>query len=289
MTAAATARLRIGAWCVDPRASQISRDGETVRVEARTMRLLTCLAERAGETLSVDDLLDAVWPRVTVSPDSVYQAVAQLRRLLGDDPKAPRYIVTVPRLGYRMVAEVAPWADAAGRGERGPRPWVVAIGLAAPVLLAGGWWIYGRAVSDPPAPAAAAAAAAPASIAVMPFLDLTDAMDEEPFADGIAEELADQLSRAGLRVAAPRAAFAFKGKAASSAEVSRALAVDYVLDGSVRKSVARVRVAARLVRGRDSVVVWSQSYDRPAADLLWVQEDIAGEVAAALSGRSLPR
>jgi transcriptional activator of cad operon len=287
MTAAATARLRIGDWCVDPKAGQISRNGETVRVEARMMRLLTCLAERAGETLSVDDLLDAVWPRVTVSPDSVYQAVAQLRRLLGDDPKAPRYIVTVPRLGYRMVAEVAPWADAAGHAGRTARPRVVALGLAALLLLAGGWWIYGRAASDPAAPATTATATA--SIAVMPFLDLTDAMDEEPFADGIAEELADQLSRAGLRVAAPRATFAFKGKAASSAEVARALAVDYVLDGSVRKSGARVRVAARLVRGRDSVVVWSQSYDRPAADLLWVQEDIAGEVATALSGRALPR
>lgn len=284
MTVAPTARLRIGDWCVDPRAGQISRNGETVRVEARTMRLLTCLAERPGETLSVDDLLDAVWPRVTVSPDSVYQAVAQLRRLLGDDPKTPRYIVTVPRLGYRMVAEVAPWTGASGRG-RGRRHWVAAAGLATLVLLAGGWWIYSRASP----PASAPPAAARASIAVMPFLDLTDAMDEEPFADGIAEELADQLSRAGLRVASPRAAFAFKGKAVSSAEVSRALAVGYVLDGSVRKSGARVRVAARLVRGQDSFVVWSQSYDRPAADLLWVQEDIAGEVAAALSERPLPR
>ena len=75
------------------------------------MRLLLCLAEHAGEVVSIDDLLDQVWSDVTVAPDSVYQAVTSLRRLLGDDPKQPTYIETVPRLGYRMVATVSPWAD----------------------------------------------------------------------------------------------------------------------------------------------------------------------------------
>ena len=103
--------LRVGAWRVDPRLGQISREGEVVRVEARTMSLLLCLAERAGEVVSIDDLLDQVWSGVVVTPDSVYQAVASLRRLLGDDAKQPAYIATVPRLGYRMVAAVSPWVD----------------------------------------------------------------------------------------------------------------------------------------------------------------------------------
>jgi hypothetical protein len=75
------------------------------------MRLLVCLAEHAGEVVSIDDLLSQVWSEVVVTPDSVYQAVASLRRLLGDDPKQPTYIATVPRLGYRMVATVSPWVD----------------------------------------------------------------------------------------------------------------------------------------------------------------------------------
>src|ERR1700732_1774619 len=106
-----TTTLRIGAWSVHPASGQISRDGESARVEARTMRLLLCLAEHAGEVVSIDDLLNQVWSGVTVAPDSVYQAVTSLRRLLGDDPKQPAYIETVPRLGYRMVATVSPWAD----------------------------------------------------------------------------------------------------------------------------------------------------------------------------------
>src|SRR5580658_6977681 len=103
--------LRIGAWRVSPASGQISREGETVRVEARTMRLLLCLAEHAGQVVSIDDLLAQVWTGVIVTPDSVYQAITSLRRQLGDDPKQPTYIATVPRLGYRMVATVSPWAD----------------------------------------------------------------------------------------------------------------------------------------------------------------------------------
>jgi transcriptional activator of cad operon len=103
--------LLIGDWYVSPALGQISRNGHSARVEARTMRLLMCLADHAGEVVSIDDLLDQVWAGVIVTPDSVYQAVALLRRLLGDDPKQPAYIATVPRLGYRMVARVSPWVD----------------------------------------------------------------------------------------------------------------------------------------------------------------------------------
>src|SRR5262245_37538182 len=92
--------LRIGAWKIDPAAGELSRDGQTVRVEARTMRLLLYLAQHAGEVVSIDELLNQVWSGVIVTPDSVYQAVTSLRRLLGDDARQPSYIANVPRLGY---------------------------------------------------------------------------------------------------------------------------------------------------------------------------------------------
>src|SRR5271170_6744439 len=103
--------LRVGDWTVSPMSGQMTRGEESVRLEARTMRLLLCLAGRAGEVVSIDDLLNQVWRGVTVTPDSVYQAVATLRRQLGDDPRQPIYIATVPRLGYRMVATVSHLTD----------------------------------------------------------------------------------------------------------------------------------------------------------------------------------
>ncbi len=248
------------------------------------MRLLLCLAERAGEVVSIDELLDQVWSGVIVTPDSVYQAVASLRRQLGDDAKEPAYIATVPRLGYRMVATVTPWTDVPSApivSKRRSR--VLAIGAAVCLALAIAFLFYNKMLYIPRA--TATASAPQKSVAVLPFLDLTSQkMDEEYFADGMTEELIDRLSKIpGLRVPAPTSSFFFKGKKITIADIAKSLGVAYVLDGSVRKSSATLRVAARLIRANDGYVVWTETYDRPYDDKLAVQDEIASEVAKALS------
>ena len=118
---------------------------------------------------------------------------------------------------------------------------------------------------------------------MLPFLDLTEGMKEEEFADGMTEELIDKLSQIrGLRVPSPTSSFYFKGKQVSVADFAKALGVAYVLDGSVRKSADRVRIAVRLVRAENGYVVWSETYDRPLHDIIMVQDDIAGEATRAL-------
>jgi transcriptional activator of cad operon len=298
--------LRIGAWCVNPTSCEISRDGDSARVEVRTMRLLVCLVEHAGEVVSIDQLLNEVWPGVIVTQDSVYQSVASLRRLLGDDPKQPTYIATVPRLGYRLVAPVSPWTDRAmsqsgsshrAGGEqpisvttgapprrphfRGAFIWTAATALGLALGVA--FLLRGAAANNPPSASPAADARPLQSIAVLPFLDLTKGMKQEEFADGMTEELIDKLSKIpGLRVPAPTSSFYFKGKHVPVTDIAKTLGVAYVLDGSVRKSGDRLRVAARLIRAETGFVVWSETYDRPFDDLLMVQDDIAGEVTKAL-------
>jgi transcriptional activator of cad operon len=318
--------FQIGAWCVNPASGQISRNGEIARVEVRTMRLLLCLAEHAGEVVSIDDLLNQVWSDVMVSPDSVYQAVTSLRRLLGDDPKQPVYIETVPRLGYRMVAEVSPWPDpsatrtsAQTNGQTGSslatdsehtrpasadtynvpkksgsrlRVGLLLAGSAALCLALVGFLFKGKASINNHAAPLAIAPQPQKSIAVLPFLDLTDEMNQEPFADGMTEELIDKLSKIpGLQVPPPTSSFYFKGKLwprskgteqITIADIAKSLGVAYVLDGSVRKSGVRVRVDARLIRADNGYVVWTETYDRPLGDILMVQDDIASEVAKAL-------
>ena len=310
--------LRIGAWRVDPRTGQLSRpEGEVVRVEARTLRLLLYLAQRAGEVVSLEELLDQVWSGVVVTQDSVYQGVASLRRILGDDPKQPTYIATVPRLGYRMVAEVSPWVDEAqalvlprvedplapasieaakgtdqvapavtepqARESRGTRPSRrpgLILAVAVLVLLVALLSFNSKLFTH-----SLTAPSVPArSVAVLPFLDLTsESMNEEYFADGMTEELIGQLARIpGLQVPAPTASFYFKGKQVTVAAFAHSLGVAYVLDGSVRKSDTVLRISARLVRAADGYVVWSNTYDRPEGDRLQVQKDIAAEVARAL-------
>jgi len=97
------------------------------------------------------------------------------------------------------------------------------------------------------------------------------------------EELIDKLSKIpNLRVPAPTSSFYFKGKQIPVAEIAKSLGVSYILDGSVRKSGDRLRVAARLVRAENGYVIWSETYDRPFDDILMVQDDIAGEATKAL-------
>lgn len=90
---------RIGDWRVSPDRGEISREGDTKRLDPRAMRLLMFLAERAGEIVGVTELLDGVWGKAVVTPHSVYEAVAALRQALGDSPDKPDYIVTLPRRG----------------------------------------------------------------------------------------------------------------------------------------------------------------------------------------------
>src|SRR5215475_9646333 len=101
--------LRIGEWRVDPELDEFSREGQTIRVEPRTMQLLLYLAAHAGRVVDVQQLLDEVWSNVIVTHGSVYQAIAQLRRILGDESEHPRYIENLPRRGYRLIAPVASW------------------------------------------------------------------------------------------------------------------------------------------------------------------------------------
>jgi TolB-like protein/DNA-binding winged helix-turn-helix (wHTH) protein len=108
MIAETTKRFRLGDWLVDPMLDEISRDGVVVKLEPRAVRLLLCLARQPGKVCSVQELLDEGWSGVIVSSQSVYQAVAMLRRLLGDNALKPSYIASVPRRGYRLVAPVLP-------------------------------------------------------------------------------------------------------------------------------------------------------------------------------------
>lgn len=100
--------LVVGDWHVDPALDRISQGETTTKLEPRTMRLLLTLAQRPGEVVTSDELLSTVWKDVVVSPSSVYEGVAQLRKALGDQSDQPRYIETVPRKGYRLIADVSP-------------------------------------------------------------------------------------------------------------------------------------------------------------------------------------
>lgn len=178
-----------------------------------------------------------------------------------------------------------PVAAAPPTGRRSRWLAVAALSLVTLTVAAVAWSL--RSQPSTTAPATSATSAPPAaeatSVAVLPFTDLTEGMTHEEFADGVAEEIIVRLNAVpGYRVPAPASTFYFRNKDVTIQEISSILRVAFVVDGSVRRSGATVRVAARLIRAADAAVFWSDTYDRTWRDALSVQDDVAAAVAQAI-------
>lgn len=187
--------LQVGDWEVDPAADEIRRGAECVRLQPRTMALLVYLAARPGQVVSADELLTEVWQDVIVAPGSLYQSIGLLRLALGDDTDRPSYVVNVPRKGYRLIAPVrrgsATVPDSALPTRRlAARRWQVA--LLGLILAAGVAYL----LAPEPLRQRLLGAAPPArSIAVLPFENLSSDPEDAYLADGLTEDLLQNLGR----------------------------------------------------------------------------------------------
>jgi TolB-like protein/DNA-binding winged helix-turn-helix (wHTH) protein/Tfp pilus assembly protein PilF len=308
MTATDSLAIRIGAWRVDPALDEISKDGNTVKLERRAMQLLVFLSKHADQVVSVEQLLDEVWAGVVVTPDSVYQAVSALRRMLGDDSHDPTYIATVPRRGYRLIAPVAPWIDVPRMPVENPVPpaleaapatlvvtktglsWrriaivvSAAFALAAAYVVVDRGWLPKHALIPEHPPTRTATVVDDKSIAVLPFVDMSEKHDQEYFGDGMAEEILDLLAKIpGLTVIGRTSSFQFKGKNEDLRSIGTKLNAAYVLEGSLRNSGDQVRITAQLINTRTGAQERSETYDRHIGDVLKLQDAIAAVVVREL-------
>ncbi|MFZ0007637.1 MAG: tetratricopeptide repeat protein [Steroidobacteraceae bacterium] len=308
---------------MDQGLDEISSSGQVVKLEPRTMRLLLHLAANAGRVVPMEELLGEIWPNVVVTPQSVYNTVAQLRRALGDVSETPTYITTIPRKGYRLIAAVehrVPDSTAADGTKttvpltagavpailapaepaptdsllpRSPARAILITGLAVGIVVSCGLALLvarGQGLRLPflsPATAPASrSAVAEHSIAVLPFRDLSAAQDHAYLAEGLAEQIGTVLSRVPqLRVAARASAFASRNDDIPA--IARKLNVDHVLEGSVQTAGDGLRITAQLIRTSTGQSLWSKTYDRSAGEEFSVEDEIASDVLRALAGRGL--
>jgi len=280
-------RVKIGEWTADARDDSISRGAERVKLEPRTMRLLLRLAQSPGVVVSLDELLESVWSGVVVGTASVYQSMSQLRKVLGDTDDPPRYIETVARKGYRLVASVseptAAEATVAAAApavpapvlapiprRAGPRLWaaLAVVAFIAVSLAVWRFWLTSPAPAGPP------------TVVVLPFLDLTDGKTEQNFCDGLTEETSNWLAQVPtLRVVASTSAFAYRNHETDARTIGRELQTTHMLEGSLRRSGEQMRITVQLIDTRTGLHVWSNSYDFERGNVLAMQEDIARKVA----------
>ncbi len=209
-------------------------------------------------------------------PQDRYQSASafaeDLQRYLAGEPVLARQ----PHPGYRLGKFVQRHRAA------------VATAAAAALLVAGSIGFDRKRPARPPEAAAAppAAAAAPVSgksIAVLPFVDMSEKHDQEYFSDGLTEELIDHLAHSpDLRVIARTSSFYFKNRQATIPEIAKRLGVSHVLEGSVRRSGSALRITAQLVKASDGAHLWSQTYDRKLTDVFKIQDEITTMVGKAL-------
>lgn len=291
--------LRVGECRVEPDLDRISGPVGETTVEPKAMALLVYLARRPGKVVSADELIDAVWLGRPMGDNPVYRCIAMLRRALGDDPRRPTYIATVPRKGYRLIAPVAHIAaEVPGRlsGEpapaaadapaatptrwpgRGPRLALLSVLLMLAVVL---WIERIGAPGTPPEPARV-------TLAVLPFENLAANPEHEYFAAGLSEAILNRLAAVReLRVIARTSSFAFAHSGYDLPRIGELLDVQYLLQGSVRQENGQLRISTALI-DRAGFQVWGETFVRESGAVFALQDEIAAAVATRITPRTVP-
>lgn len=279
----------------DEARAKLSVRGQEIELDRSSQVLLSHFLRHAGELVHKDTLLEVGWSGRIVAENTLAKAISRLRHLLGDDDG--ELIRVVHGYGYRFAVEVkreqpaSPAPEEAPLGTPAPTEQLPVrakrgrIVLDAAVLLA--VLAMGAIGFVQPPTRAETTRGAPistsASIAVLPFSDLSAAQDQAYFADGLAEELLDSLARLPqLRVVSRTSSFAYRGKQLDLPSIGRALKAETVLEGSVRTSGERIRITVQLIKTADGYHLWSRTYERPATELFALQDEIAREIVEAL-------
>lgn len=303
----------LGPIQVRPSRREIMAAGTHEIIEPRVMQVLVALVRAKGDILTRDDLIESCWDGVIVGEDALQRCISRLRKLAEANGNAFA-IETIPRVGYRLkVAKTdavpplrstdarkgQPFSACAAAAVSLPFPttaeprrlvrlkWrIVVSAVGVLVLLTVGLMLWQFWPSKPPS---ILAAPVEASVAVLPFVNMSGDPKQEYFSDGFSEELINDLTNVPhLNVASRTSSFAFKGKNEDIGTIARALGVHAIVEGSVREVGDRVRITAQLIDSSNGYHLWSADYTRNLTDILSLQDELARSIAAALTHRLVP-
>jgi len=276
-------RYRIGDWQFGPRLNRLSRGEETQELEPLASRLLELLASHPRQVFSADELVESVWEGRIVSDNPIYKLIATLRRALDDNPSEPRYIETIRKRGYRLVAPVerldavdtdSPAAPVAPPPRRLARLLPAVSLLAAVAILAVFLLQQNTAPQMTDAPV----------IAVLPFDDMSEMGDQAYLGNGIAEEIIHALAeQQRFGVVGRTSAFAVSKVEGDLRRIGELLGATHVVEGSVRMSDETFRITAQLIEAKSGLHAWSGNFDRPKDQLLDMQAELAQQILDAIA------
>jgi DNA-binding winged helix-turn-helix (wHTH) protein/TolB-like protein/Flp pilus assembly protein TadD len=277
VTEPGTAPYAFGPFLLDTRERRLLRDGKVVPLTLKAFDLLQVLVENRGHLLHKEELLRRVWPDAVVEENNLTVTISALRKALDEGPTDRQYIETVPRRGYRFVADFrAPTVTpetAPGPGRRRARALVLGGVVLAALGAAALAWVWKRSTPD-------ATGMPVRSMAVLPFRSLTD--DGEYLGLGMADALITRLGRTNLLVRSTGAVQKYAVPGLEPVAAGRDLQVDSVLEGSIQTAGDRLRTTVRLLRVSDGSTLWAGTFDERLSDIFSVQDSISQRVAAAL-------
>ncbi len=276
----------LGDWHVMPLRGVIEGPEGERRLTPKAVDVLLCMARRPGEVVERDLFLQEVWHGRAGSDEPLNKCIAELRRQLGDPRASPRYIETIPKRGYRLIATpVATAAEAEatdvpipGPAARRPLRLMAGLGLLAVLAL--------LVISIGRFERPAGGNRGTVGIAVLPFASIGAEPTPAYFAEGMHEDLITALAQnPALAVKSRGITAAFRERTVSAAEVAAELDVDMLVTGSLRQDRDRLRVSAQLVDARDDVQLWSGSFDEnlSVAEIFSIQGEIARQITVALN------
>jgi adenylate cyclase len=231
--------LHFDRFTIDAARGRLSAENRDIELRPKSFDVLRYLVEHADRLIAKEEIIEAIWPDVVISDDSLARCMSDVRTALGD--REQRIIKTMPRRGYMFVAGVR-------EASRADLP-----------------------LPDRP------------SIAVLPFVNLSDDPRQDFFAEGIAEDLITSLSKfSGLFVIARHSSFSYRGAQLDVRQIGRELGVRYLLVGSVRRDSRRVRVTAQLVDAASGMQLWGEHYDRALTGIFAVQDELTQKIIGTL-------
>jgi DNA-binding winged helix-turn-helix (wHTH) protein/tetratricopeptide (TPR) repeat protein len=231
----------------------LTKDGEVISLGNKAAEVLRFLLHNAGNLVGKEELMTEVWPNSFVEESNLTQNIFTLRKVLGDDRVSARYIETVPRRGYRFVAQVR-------KSETGTHPFQ----------------------PNEDAEASEGQVGPPPKLGVLPFLNATGSDGFEYLTEGISDHIINNLSRISkLRVMSRSFMFRYKGTALEPKKIAFEMKLDAMLVGKITSRPTGMTISAELVDG-NGFMLWGDSFDCELKDILEIQDEIARQISAAL-------
>jgi len=291
-------------WRVLPAEGLLTRGNETQRLEPKAMEVLAYLASRPGEVIMREDLERDVWHGALVGYDAVTNTIIKLRKALKDNARQPRYIATIPKKGYKLIASItypdivkntdkvtpisqAAETDVQQRAQNTIKyQATILIAVLACVVVSSLIWLWSSTPfqAEPMTPSAIEKKAALPSIIVLPFENLGDDPKQEYLADGITQDIITDLSRlSNLQIFASNTSYNYKDRQITPEELKAELNVDFVLKGNIRRHGDSIRVNAQLVNTTTGFNIWAERYEKKATAVFALQNKVTQSIIKALA------